>query len=438
MRAQIQKHWYAIRTSYWFVPSLMVLGAVALSIVTFAIDVAIGDHWPKMVTGFGLNTPAGARAVLSTIAGSMITVAGVSFSILIAAVVFATGQLGPRLLAIFMADTSNKVTLGTFIATFLYGLLVLRTVHGGEDGERFVPHLGVLVALLLALASLAVLISFIHHVPRSISAAQVVARIGADLIERSAQLFPQRLGEAVAEGSSLANVATDLPSDAGIAIRAAGDGYITHVDLVSLADEIGKRDGVLQLRQPPGAFVSQGEVLATAHGIDADASLHDAVRTAIVLDTERTNQQDYLFVVQQMVEIAIRALSPGINDPFTAIGCLDWLGSGAIQLGHREMPSKYRRDTDGKLRLVVPSFDFADVTSAMFDRLRPYAASDRNACLHTFATLTRVMREVAHPPYRAALLEQAAALNDAAQQCLALERDRIAATAAYAALRDAA
>ncbi len=440
MRAQLGKYWFAVRYSYWFVPALMLLAAVVLSAITFVIDVSIAQRWPEPLAVWGLNTPAGARAVLSTIAGSMITVAGVSFSILIAAVVFATGQLGPRLLTIFMGDTSNKVTLGTFIATFVYGLLVLRTVQdsGPGTGAAFVPHLGVLVALLMALASLAVLISFIHHVPRSISTAQVVAHIGKDLIERTAVLFPNRLGEHANEGEDLAGAVADLPQTAGSPVRATKHGYITHIDASGLLSEFTERGGMLRLHLRPGDFVSEGEKLATTFETDVDDDLRDAVRSAFAIDDERTNRQDFLFVVQQLVEIAIRAMSPGINDPVTAISCLDWLGSAAIQLGQREMPSPYRRDEDGELRIALPHLSYEEAVAAMFDTLRPHIAGDRSASLHAFATLKRVLREVAHPPYRTALLIQAAALNETTAQCLAIERDRVAAASAFAALRDEA
>jgi uncharacterized membrane protein len=335
-----------------------------------------------------------------------------------------------------MGDRSNQVTLGTFIATFVYGLLVLRTVHGAGETEAppFVPHLGVLVAMVLALASLGVLISFIHHVPRSIAAPQVMAQLGTDLTHRIALLFPRRLGDAPDGG--LADVAGQLPEDAGIEVCAVGNGYIAHVDVAGLVRRAATCKAVIRLCHRPGDFVCVGDVLATVHGADVDKELRRSIHTAIALAHERTSQQDFLFVVQQLVEIAIRALSPGVNDPYTANSALDWLGSGAIDLGRRAMPSRFRVDPDDVLRVVVPEQIYADFATAMFDRLRPYAAADPTTARHMMATLHRVAVAVEHPPYRTALLEQAVALNDAAQHCLPLERDRIALHAAHARLFD--
>lgn len=135
MRAHLSKYWEGLRSSYWFVPTLMMLAAIVLSFLTTAADAALGADWIENAGWFHPNTPEGARALLSAIGGSMITVAGVTFSITIAAVAYATSMLGPRLLNNFMRDVSNQITLGTFIATFLYCLLVLRTVHSGSPDQ---------------------------------------------------------------------------------------------------------------------------------------------------------------------------------------------------------------------------------------------------------------------------------------------------------------
>ena len=197
MRAHLLDLWDTLRSSYWFIPSLMAVGAVVLSVVTTMADGRVGSDWIDGVSWLYANKPEGARTLLSTVAGSMIGVAGVTFSITIASVVYASGQYGPRLLSNFMRDTGNQVTLGTFIATFLYGLLVLRTIRTADEGSgganpsgdltgAFVPHIAILVGLVLALASIAVLIYFIHHVPDSIHVSNVIAGIGRDSGNRPA------------------------------------------------------------------------------------------------------------------------------------------------------------------------------------------------------------------------------------------------------------
>ncbi|MEX2644467.1 MAG: DUF2254 domain-containing protein, partial [Acetobacterales bacterium] len=325
MRAHIAKYLNAIRYSYWFVPTLMALSAGVLAIATTGLDVWLGADWKAGPGWLAFETPAGARAILATIAGSMITVAGVTFSITVAAVAYATSQLGPRLLGNFMRDTGNQITLGSFIATFVYCLMVLRVVRGdgdSEGAEAFVPHLGVLVALALTALSLGVLIYFFHHTPMSIQASQVVAQIGRELLDKVDETFPHRVGEGPEPTPSRQ---AEPPLD-GQPLCAADSGYIVHRDDDSLVTLACRHDAMLHLVRRPGDFVGEGELLGrvTAGEELPDEALH-AMARCFAVGSERTHMQDILLVVQQLVEIGARALSPGVNDPFTAMRCLDWL-----------------------------------------------------------------------------------------------------------------
>ena len=178
MRAQLLKYWDRIRSSFWFLPSLMACGAVALALATVALDGSVTDDWLQTLAWVYTGGAEGASAVLETIAGSMITIAGVVFSLTLVALSLASSQFGPRLLRNFMRDTANQVVLGTFVATFLYCLLVLRTIRRADE-VAFVPHLSVTLGVLFAIASLGVLIYFIHHVSVSIQADEIIARVGS-------------------------------------------------------------------------------------------------------------------------------------------------------------------------------------------------------------------------------------------------------------------
>jgi uncharacterized membrane protein len=172
--------WDRLRSSYWFIPSVMALIAISLSFATIAADTKFRDDMLREQGWIYTGGAEGARAVLSVIAGSIITVAGTTFSITIASLSLASAQFGPRLLHNFMRDTGNQVVLGTFISTFLYCLLVLRTIRGLED-NTYVPHLSVTLGVALAVASLGVLIYFIHHVAESIQVAHIIHVVGAEL-----------------------------------------------------------------------------------------------------------------------------------------------------------------------------------------------------------------------------------------------------------------
>lgn len=444
MRAQLVKYWTATRSSYWFVPSLMAIGAFAVSILTTAADRAVGASLAETLPWASLDTPEGARALLSAIATSMITVAGVTFSMTIAAVAFAASNLGPRLLSNFMRDVSNQVTLGTFIATFVYCLLILRTIHGGsgESGEgiaKFVPHLGILLALLLTLASLGVLIYFIHHVPRTIAASAVVAELGHELLRMVAEIFPSSLGKEPPDGILLPDEASDYRIEDGEAVRSRSNGYIMHFEPATIMELTEGHGLVVRFIRRPGDFVSEGEIVGYAFGKRAaDDELRDRVMDAIVVNRERTPQQDVLFVVQQLVEIAIRALSPAVNDPFTAISCQRWLGSALISVGRRHTPSPYRYDAAGRLRVIVPGLEFHDIAAAVFDNLRQYVSTDRNAVLGMLGMIESVLINVSYQPYREILLEHAAAVAAGAEAGLAEARDLQLVAIRYAELRTAA
>jgi len=378
----------AVRSSYWLVPSVMAFLAVLLGVVMIWVDVEVGTSWMDEVSWYQQIKADGAREVLSTIAGSMITVAGVVFSITMVAISFASGQYGPRVLTNFMSDRGNKVTLGTFIATFLYCLVVLRTVRGGD--ETFVPQFSVVVALFLAVCSIGVLIYFIHHVPQSIHINNVAAKIGRQLVADAEKRFPSCIGE---EGGRPQDEPT-LQEGWGPAapVRSHATGYIQAIATESLLRTACERDLVLRLHYRPGDFVVAGRTLlecVPAERLDEEAA--DALRGCFSTGALRTPAGDMNFLINELVEIAARALSPGVNDPFTAVTCMDWLGAGATEIAQRRLPSPVRKDEQGQARLIAQPDDFGLFVELSFARLRQYAAADMIAALH----LLRVLGEVA-------------------------------------------
>lgn len=376
----------SVRSSYWFVPSAMALAAVLLGGFMIWLDVRLGTSWIKGVSWYQQIGVDGAREVLSTIAGSMITVAGVVFSITIVALSYASSQYGPRVLTNFMTDRGNTVTLGTFIATFLYCLMVLRTIRGGEND--FVPQLSVVMALLLAVCSIAVLIYFIHHVPQNIHINHVVARIGEQLIRDARERFPALIGDDPSGEKSTSTVS----ARAWEAVPADVTGYIQTIDEDRLLELAGERDVVIRLRYRPGDFVMKGRGLADVSPPEClDEHLCTELRECFSAGKKRTPDGDIMFLVSELVEIAARALSPGVNDPMTAVTCLDWLGAGGTEFARRELPHPVRVDKAGVARVVAMPISFADFVDKAFGRLRLYVAADMIAALH----FLRVLGELA-------------------------------------------
>lgn len=443
MRARLRYRWDLLRESYWFLPSVMALASIALAFASVSANTRISGEVIERLGWVYTGGPEGARAVLSTVAGSMVTVAGVVFSITIVALQLASSQFGPRVLGSFMRDRGNQLVLGTFIATFLYCLLVLRTVRtpGSDGADAVVPHLSVTIGLALGLASLGVLIYFIHHVSISIQAPNLIHAIAGELHESVRALFPEEIGEG--EGAPAAPPRHLLPDgfEAGArAIEAPRNGYLEAVDLDALLRQAVEHDLVVRLEYRPGDFVMLGSVLAMAWPADrVDGERLDALRGLFVVGTRRTTIQDAEFSMNQLVEVAVRALSPGINDPFTAINCIDQLGAALCHLARRRLPSAYRADEAGALRVAVHRpLTFDRLVADSFDQIRQNAAQHTVVYLRLLSTLTRALGCARTADQVAALERQAALVGEAAAAGVAQEADRARVRDALARLGEVA
>ncbi|WP_275100472.1 DUF2254 domain-containing protein [Sedimenticola hydrogenitrophicus] len=426
MRVQLFKTWDRVRSSFWFLPAVMAGGAMVLAFTTVALDTPVTE-WLTLNWGWSFTGGAeGASSLLGAIAGSMITIAGVVFSMTLVALSLASSQLGPRLLRSFMRDTTTQMVLGTFVATFLYCLLVLRTIRRAEE-TRFVPHLSVALGVLLAVVSVGVLIYFIHHVSVSIQANEIVARTGRELIEGIERLFPETIGRGAPR------IPTE-PPDADFLdrfdrearpIESTGDGYLQFVDGDALMALAMQEDVVIRLVRRPGHYVVATRPLALVWpGNRVTDQLIERVNSAFALGNQRTSGQDIEFAINQLVEIAIRALSPGVNDPFTAVTCVDHLGSALCRLAQRDMPSPYRHDTQDQLRVITPDFTFPDVTNAAFNQIRQYGRSSAAVTIRLLETIAEIAGSVQRSEDRVALLRHARMIKRGAGGGLPEDEDR--------------
>ncbi|MEO6577536.1 MAG: DUF2254 domain-containing protein [Candidatus Limnocylindria bacterium] len=371
MRTRIPHYWIKIQGTFWFVPGLMVLGSIVMAAAALAIDTGLsGRSLPGWVYGGGAD---GARALLSTVAGSMVTVAGVGFSITIVALVLASTQFGPRLLSLFMRDVTSQATLGTFTGTFTYCILVLRTIRGPDEGpSEFVPHLSVTVAVGLTLLSVAALVYFFHHVTVSIQAPNLVATVARDLDRAIDHLHPRDHGQ----GGPAPDPA-DVPSiESDAVVVASSTGYVQVVDDAALIALASRHDLCVRLMTRPGLFVIRGNPIILARPAAAiDETVADRLRSTLIVGDVRTPEDDIEFSVRQLVEVALRALSPAINDPFTAMAAVDWLGAALARLAREDFPSRHRYDAEGHLRVVADTSTFGGVAHTIFSRIRHYGGT---------------------------------------------------------------
>jgi uncharacterized membrane protein len=396
MRTRVRHFWEILNSSYWFVPSVMMAVGAALALAMGALDGRLdaAGARPRWVHGVG---PDGARLLLSTLAGSVITVAGVGFSITMVTLTQASTQFGPRLLRNFMRDTGNQLVLGTWVSTFIYAILVLRTVQGGE-GRTFVPHASVTGALVLALASIMALVYFIHHVSFSLQAPQVVASVGRELDDVVDRMFPGRIGRG-GERPAAERGEPSLPSgfdEDARPVPSPRSGYVQAVDDAILMEVAGAHDLLLRLAVRPGQFVIAGNPLLRAWPPDKAApGLFGRLQKAFLVGDQSTPEQDVEFAIDQIEEIGLRAMSPGFNDTFTAIHCVDWLAAGLARIAREDLPSPYRYDAKGALRVITPVSTFAGLTDAAFNQIRQIGrekAAVMIRVLEVIATLAGRMR----------------------------------------------
>ena len=417
--------WEYLRGTYWAVPSAMSVGAVLLAFGMIQLDEAATPKLLNRLSWVYTGGPEGARAVLSTIAASMITVAGVTFSITIVALTLASQQFGPRLLRNFLRDFGNQVVLGTFVSTFLYCLLVLRTVRGSDDAE-FVPHLAVTVGVTLAILSLGVLIFFIHHVATSIQASRIIANVAEDLERAIDRLFPDAIGEDAASAgrpSPSAAGPSKVPGAREVTTRTTG--YVQTIDADGLMRIAREHNALVRVHASPGSFVRRGGVLLTvAPGTNRAEPDAKSFRDVFIIGSDRTGTQDVTFFVDQLVELAVRALSPGINDPGTARLCIDRLEQALCHLAGRHIPSAERYDDDGDVRVIACPLTFPDVVASAFEEIARYSRTSVSVTCRLLEAVRSVGTCVKRQADRSALLRQAAVIAAGAPDERLSDHDR--------------
>ncbi len=429
MRAVFLLNLKSLQTKYWFIPSIMALAATVLSALTVALDNRLGSGWVQSLPWLHVSQPVGARSLLSTIAGSMITVAGVTFSVTIAALATTASTFGPRLIKNFMQDRGNQVTLGTFISTFLYCLLVLRTVRspldGAEAGTSFVPQVSVLVALVFALASLGVLIYFIHHVPESLSVSRIVARLGRDLEKQIDELYPTPAQEGAPTSKADASK--------GSVIRSGRSGYVQFIDREGAVALARKHGLTVSYLCHPGQFVGAFTPVVRVECPDVPDQALRALNKAVVVGSEQSSTQDLLYNLDRLIEVAARALSPGVCDLFTATSAIDWLVAGLDKLTQRHVASPVRIEVEGG-SVTYCSPGFTQLFNKPLTHLRPYVARDVNAARHLLKAMHMPAGRPLLPERRLLLRRHATAIRQAAAMQLSAADDRAGLDQAHAAV----
>lgn len=365
-----------LNSSYWFVPFNVTLAGIALALVLLYLDTRLSPTLSGGALGvLRPSSPEGARALLSAVIGAMITAISVTFSVTIVALTVAAQHFGPRVLNNFVRQTSAQIVLGTFMATFGYSVLTLGAVRGTEASAD-VPALAVSGAVLLVMVSIGALIYYVHHISTTLQIGELSAAIVEDL--RSALCRMERPASAGAAVDDV--VVRDAPPGAAV-VLADESGYVQRIDYEAIAREAAARDAQVWIRREPGSFVLADSALALVHPAGAcDDELAQAVRNASIVGRDRTVWQDAEFAVKQLVEIALRALSPGVNEPFTAITCIDRLTEGLAFVASVPEPAAAWCDEGGRARVFARAQAFSTLVHAAFDPIRIFAG--RNPAIY--------------------------------------------------------
>lgn len=444
MKTYLLRLWLGLRTSYWFIPGALAAIAAALAVALIATDVVIQGRELSGLGRFATVGPEGARTLLSTIASAAITVAALVFSITMVVLNMASAQFGPRLLPNFMRQKATQLVMGVFVGTFLYCLLTLAAVTS-EAGRTFVPQFAVAGGLVLGVLAFMLLIYLFHHISVFVQAARIIDDVASGLEHALRSSFPERVeGAARTPDDEAREDDADSPDDEekGRPVAALRSGYVEAIDAADLVELATERGIVIELVCRPGHFVYQGHPLArAAPATKVDETLAADIARAIVTGPERTSAQDPEFAVHQLVEVAVRALSPGVNDPYTALNCIDRLAAALCLLAGRDLPSRYVRDANGRVRLVTVPYTYGGVVDAAFNQIRQAAQGHLAVLLRLLEAIAEIASGDIPEPFREALHAQAEAIRESASGRFSARADRAAfderVRAAFGALAEA-
>lgn len=393
MRARWARWIDLLRTGFWFVPMVMLGLAFGLALLLLNVDHRFDPGIRDSLSGWAYSGgPEGARTLLSTIAGSMITASTVTFSLAAVALSIASQQYGSRVLRNFMRDRTTQVLLGIFVSTFIYSVIVGRAVRGSDPTGGFVPAISVSVAIALVVVALVLLIYFIHHISASIQAAQIIRVIAEDLEDGIPGSYEPHAADLTGETMNF----DGLGQSGEMSISSQRSGYLQTVEWDAILSLAESQNLGIELLVKPGDHLTPGQKLALIWGTNQlETKVMDRLHKSFILGRERTPVEDIRFPFQQLTEVVIRALSPGINDPFTAINGIDELESAMVLLGRQTHAPDRRKDTQGRLRIIMPRPTVSEILEETVRHIAIYGAKDR----FVMAGLRRVLDAAARAPH---------------------------------------
>jgi uncharacterized membrane protein len=411
-----------LKASFWFIPILMLIITMGSAIGLLYLDSQVQFSNDGALRYLLTSSVDSAKSILTIIAGAMIGVAGTVFSITLVVLTLASSHLGSRLVRNFMYDKLNQVVLGTYVSSFVYCLIILSSLRD-NDSFQFVPAISVFVAVVSAIAGIILLIVFIHHVSMSIQSDKVISDISAAMSKSIRKLFPEEIGH---EEEKPAPAIDSLRQKYAfkLEVRSKNSGYLQSIDgqgLMSIAQEI---DCIIILHHRPGDFLIQEMVLCEMLcNEECDKKVHEKIQGDFIIGKVRTPLQDAEYSIHQMVEVAARALSPGVNDPYTAIACIDNLTSVMCYLAGVEFPSPYRYDKQDKLRVIAGNSTFSGMLDAAFNQIRQYGEASPSVMIRLMEAMTTLSTFSRNKNQQKLIIQHAKMIMKASEKSFSEKRD---------------
>jgi uncharacterized membrane protein len=435
-----------LRTNFWLVPSLEVLASIALFWATLEVDRAVYHGTLTLPAWVEAGSADTAREILLAVAAAIMTVIGINFSVTIVTLTLASTQFGPRMLRNFIRDRGTQLTLGTFVATAVYCVLVLLAIGPAEHGV-FVPHFSVSMVFGLVLVDLAVLIYFLHHIAIQIQLPFVIAAIANDLTRYLKVRNPDirmSTGDQRDDPEEIAAL-IDTIERSGVMIPTPKGGYLQAIRYGMLTRKVSAANAVVRLPYRPGNFLVEDRELAAVWPPEAAGRITRCLKRAQVTGPVRTLAQDPAFAIDQLVEIAIRALSPAVNDTYTALACVDWLSNALCKLARVWAPAQVYRDRAGAIRVICEQLSYENLVQRSFNKIRQASGGMPALLMRLLEAIKAIMEQTTDADQARVLMDQAAMIQRANLESVPEESDRAdvesrysAVASLYARLNDAA
>jgi uncharacterized membrane protein len=430
-RAAARYRWDGMKVSFWFTPVIMAIAAVLLAWLMYWVDGLVPNAALKDSRVVLAGTPGELRTALLSMAGTVLATAGVVFTLLTLPLSTVASQYGSRLLRVFLADRTTQFVLGAFVGTFVYCLAAALSIAPAGSGQE-APQLIATVGVYLMLATFGTLILLVQHISTMLQAPNIAAAAGAELLNVVRASAEDVTGSDSADGGFETEPTADsqgipamLTETTGYPVRAGSPGYIQYVDPQIVLTLARKENLVIHLLRRPGHYVQSGAVVALLWpAARVDEHLETQFRRAIQVGNGRTPSQDVEYAVNQLTEMAVRAMSPAINDPFTAMTCLDHIGDGLVAFIRQGGNNSQYYDRDGRLLLVLEPVTFGDLLSAAFDMLRHASCSNASVLLHMLKVIEIISHEAKARETREQLLRHVSLIQAECQVGNLIEADR--------------